>query len=95
MIRNKDQEGEILKAGDVGEGTGGKVNVLVESLDDVKSVGDAERILKGVRPDWVVWSAGMLPFINFDLFGFWCLVWCFDFSFVFLLLVLLFDRLLL
>ena len=65
MIRNKDQEGEILKAGDVGEGTGGKVNVLVESLDDVKSVGDAERILRGVKPDWVVWSAGMLPFYYF------------------------------
>lgn len=32
--------------------------MLVESLDDVKSEGDAKRILEKVKPSWVVWSAG-------------------------------------
>lgn len=33
--------------------------MLVESIEDVKSEDDAKRILEKVRPDWVVWSAGI------------------------------------
>lgn len=55
MIRNPDQKAEILEAGKNGPG---KIDVLVESLEEVKSDGDAKRILDLVKPDWVVWSAG-------------------------------------
>lgn len=55
VIRNPDQKATILKAGSKGPG---QVDVLVESLDDVKSESDAKKILDKVKPDWVVWSAG-------------------------------------
>ncbi|KAF7879349.1 hypothetical protein EAF04_000545 [Stromatinia cepivora] len=64
MIRNPDHKEDVLaaagKASEIGS-TGdriGDVEVLVKSLEDVKSVGDAKGILEGVRPDWVVWCAG-------------------------------------
>ena len=56
MIRNPDQEAEILEAGKAGPG---KIDVLVHSLEDVKSEEDAKGVLERVKPDWVVWSAGM------------------------------------
>jgi nucleoside-diphosphate-sugar epimerase len=56
VIRNPDQTKAILEAGKNGPG---KVDVLVESLEDVKSTADAQRILDKAKPDWVVWSAGM------------------------------------
>lgn len=59
MIRNADQTNAILEAGKNGPG---KVDVLVESLDDIKSDADAQRILDKVKPDWVVWSAGVFAF---------------------------------
>lgn len=63
VIRNPDQKGAILTAAGVGEDgvgkNGGKVDVLVESLDEVKSLKDAQGVLERVKPDWVVWSAGM------------------------------------
>lgn len=55
VIRDPAQKVDILAA--AGDGPG-KVDVLVESLDDVKSEGDAKRILESVKPSWVVWSAG-------------------------------------
>ncbi|KAK1148676.1 hypothetical protein N8T08_008561 [Aspergillus melleus] len=55
VIRNPDHESEILA---LGKGTKGKLNVLVSSLDDVKSDADAKKILDAVAPDYVVWSAG-------------------------------------
>lgn len=55
MIRNADQANDILQAGKNGPG---KIDVLVESLDDVKSDADAKRILDKAKPDWVIWSAG-------------------------------------
>lgn len=55
VIRNPDQKPEILEAGKNGPG---KIEVLIESLEDVKSDGDAKRILDLVKPDWVIWSAG-------------------------------------
>ncbi|KAF2645598.1 hypothetical protein P280DRAFT_390022 [Massarina eburnea CBS 473.64] len=55
MIRSADQQPTIQK---LGEGQPGKLNVLVSSVEDVKSEGDAKKILDQVKPDWVVWSAG-------------------------------------
>lgn len=56
VIRNPAHESEILA---LGQGLKGKLNVLISSLDDVKSVSDAQRIIDTVSPDYVVWSAGM------------------------------------
>jgi dTDP-4-dehydrorhamnose reductase len=58
VVRNPDHETEILA---LGKGRKGNVNVLISSLADVKSAGDAQQILNSVKPDYVVWSAGMLP----------------------------------
>jgi len=55
VIRNPNQKAAIIEAGKHGPG---KLDVLVESLEDVKSEADAKRILDLVKPDWVVWSAG-------------------------------------
>jgi hypothetical protein len=55
VIRNPDQKAAILEAGENGPG---KVDVLVASIEDVKSDADAKKILDMVKPDWVVWSAG-------------------------------------
>lgn len=55
VVRNPDHKNEILK---LGEGKKGKVDVLVSSLDEVKSESDAKKILDQVKPEYVVWSAG-------------------------------------
>ncbi|KAK5071543.1 hypothetical protein LTR51_006024 [Lithohypha guttulata] len=55
VVRNPDHESEILK---LGEDKPGKVNVLVESLDDVDSIDRANSVLDKVSPDIVVFSAG-------------------------------------
>lgn len=55
VIRNPDHEAEISK---LGEGRPGKINVLVDSLDDISSDSDAKRVLDKVDPDIVIWSAG-------------------------------------
>lgn len=65
VIRDPAQKDDILKA--AGDGPG-KVDVLVESLDDVKSEGDAKRILENVKPNWVVWSAGESCVVSFQVF---------------------------
>jgi nucleoside-diphosphate-sugar epimerase len=57
VVRNPAHESEILE---LGKGRKGKLNVLVYSLDDVKSDTDARKILESVTPDYVVWSAGTL-----------------------------------
>jgi hypothetical protein len=56
MIRTGDQKPTIEK---LSQGQPGKLNVLVSSVEDVKSEGDAQEILDQVKPDWVVWTAGM------------------------------------
>jgi hypothetical protein len=69
VIRNPEQTAAILEAG---KGGPGKVDVLIESLEDVKSDADAQRILDKVKPDWVVWSAGAsnlpFPFVDSTLY---------------------------
>jgi len=55
VIRDPKQQDEILA---LGKGLKGQVDVLVESLEDVKSDADAQKVLDKVKPDYVVWSAG-------------------------------------
>jgi len=55
VIRDPKQKDEILK---LGEGQKGSVDVFIESLDDVKSDADAQKVLDQVKPNYVVWSAG-------------------------------------
>ncbi|KAH8815621.1 hypothetical protein F5884DRAFT_772952 [Xylogone sp. PMI_703] len=55
VVRNPDHRDDILAAGKNGPGV---VDVLVESIEDVKSVVDAKRILEKVKPEWVIWNAG-------------------------------------
>ena len=58
VVRNPDHESEILA---LGKGRKGKLNVLISSLEDVKSATDARKIIDSVTPDYVVWSAGRIP----------------------------------
>lgn len=55
LIRNPDHEAEITK---LGQGHPGKVDVLVDSLDDIKSDTQVQSVLERTNPDIVVWSAG-------------------------------------
>jgi len=55
LIRNASQTEEIKEAGSKGPG---KVEVVVSSLEDVKSQADAQKILDQTKPDYVIWSAG-------------------------------------
>lgn len=55
VVRNPDHESEILK---LGENKPGKVQVLVDSLDDVDTIDRANSVLDKVNPDIVVFSAG-------------------------------------
>lgn len=61
MIRTASQQPTIEK---LGQGQPGKLSVLVSSVADVKSENDAKGILDQVKPDWVVWSAGMYKYTN-------------------------------
>jgi hypothetical protein len=55
MIRNKDQVPNVeALAGK----QPGKLNVLVRSVEEVKSEEQAKAIIDEVKPDYVVWSAG-------------------------------------
>ena len=60
VIRNPDHESEIRA---LGQGKKGSLDVLLSSLDDVKTENDAKSIIDRVQPDYVVWSAGMPPLI--------------------------------
>ena len=54
VVRNEDHKSEILS---LGSGLG-KVDILVDSLDDVTEETHAKRILDTVNPSVVVWAAG-------------------------------------
>ena len=61
LVRNAAHEADIKAAAakaSAGKAGLGKVDVLVSSLFDVKSEGDAQKILDDVKPDYVIWSAG-------------------------------------
>ncbi|KAI1821131.1 NAD dependent epimerase/dehydratase [Xylaria intraflava] len=55
IIRDPAQTADLQK---LGEGQGGQLNVLVRSLEEVKSDAQAKRVIDEVKPDYVVWSAG-------------------------------------
>jgi dTDP-4-dehydrorhamnose reductase len=56
IIRTAEQQPTIEK---LGQGQPGKLSVLVKSVAEVKNEADAKTILDQIKPDWVVWSAGM------------------------------------
>jgi len=56
VIRTSEQEPTIRSL--AGSDQRGKLNVLVRSLEDVRSESQAKTILDEVKPDSVVWSAG-------------------------------------
>ncbi|KAI0015714.1 NAD dependent epimerase/dehydratase [Xylariomycetidae sp. FL0641] len=55
IIRNPEQVANLQK---LGEGHSGKLNVLVRSLEEVKSDDQAKSLIDEVKPDYVVFSAG-------------------------------------
>lgn len=55
LIRDPSQSEDITSRA---KGQPGKLDLLVRSLEDVKSDSDAQKILDEVKPDYVVWSAG-------------------------------------
>lgn len=55
IIRTEEQIPAIKK---LGESLQGKLNVLVRSIEEVKSESQAKSILDEVNPDYVFWSAG-------------------------------------
>ncbi|KAL4880814.1 hypothetical protein BJY04DRAFT_218966 [Aspergillus karnatakaensis] len=55
VIRNKDHKSEIEAKN---PGKGGKLNVLISSLDEVKTENDAAKVLEEANPDYIVWCAG-------------------------------------
>ncbi|KAK4217434.1 hypothetical protein QBC37DRAFT_45809 [Rhypophila decipiens] len=59
VIRNPDQVPAIQSlAPPPPSTTGGQLNVLVRSLEDIKSQSQARSIIDEVKPDFIVWSAG-------------------------------------
>ncbi|GAB1317706.1 NAD dependent epimerase/dehydratase [Madurella fahalii] len=62
IIRSAGQVPAVQRLGELAAGNestkAGKLNVLVRSLEEVKSEGDAKKVLDEVGADYVVWSAG-------------------------------------
>ncbi|QSZ30532.1 hypothetical protein DSL72_000086 [Monilinia vaccinii-corymbosi] len=59
VVRNPDHKHDILHAANKAPKAGrGDVEVLVDSIEDVKSERDAKRILESAKADWVIWCAG-------------------------------------
>lgn len=63
LIRNPDQAEEIRA---LGTGLKGKLDVLIDSLDEVKSDKQAQNVIDQVKPDYVVWSAGWIPALHYS-----------------------------
>lgn len=55
VIRTETQKQTIL---DLGKAGPGKIDVLVDSLEEIKKPADAQRVIDQVKPDYVVFSAG-------------------------------------
>lgn len=66
VIRDPAQKDEILK---LGENLSGKIEVLIDNIEDVKSEEHAAKVLDKVKPNYVVWSAGAgaLPQLNLSI----------------------------
>lgn len=56
VIRNPDHKDDILK---LDQDKTDQLDVLVESLEDVKSPEQAASVLEKVEPNYVIWSAGV------------------------------------
>lgn len=61
VIRDPAQTEEILSKG---QGQPGKIDVVVRSLEDIKSEQQAQSVLDEVKPQYVVWSAGAFPHLS-------------------------------
>ena len=55
VVRNPDHREEILK---LGKDHPGRLEVLVEDIEQHRTAKDAKKILDQTKPDYVVWSAG-------------------------------------
>ncbi|KAL8675504.1 MAG: hypothetical protein Q9168_000016 [Polycauliona sp. 1 TL-2023] len=55
VIRDASQKDDVLSTV---KGDAGNIDVLVSSLEDVKSQGDAQQVIDRSKPDYIVWSAG-------------------------------------
>lgn len=55
VIRSPAQRDEILA---LGKGQKGEIDVLVESLEDIRSVEQAKEVVHKVDPKYVIFSAG-------------------------------------
>lgn len=58
MIRNPAHEAEIRAL--TRQNSASQLDVLVESLEEVKQPEDARKVLEKTKADWVVWLAGAL-----------------------------------
>ena len=68
IIRDPSQVPAVQKLADKAQGNKpGDLNVLVRSLEDVKSEAQAKAIIDEVQPDYIVWSAGTLPSLRISL----------------------------
>jgi len=56
VIRNPAHEAEIRALAP--ENSAGQLDVLVESLEEVKKPEDAHKVLEKTKADWVIWLAG-------------------------------------
>ena len=54
LVRNEDHRSEIVN---LGNGPG-KIDIVVDSLDDVSEESHAKRVLDTVNPSVVIWAAG-------------------------------------
>jgi hypothetical protein len=63
MIRSQEQVATIEK---LGSGKPGKLNVLVDSLDEITTKEKAVRVLDQVKPDYIAWSAGELHYTRLN-----------------------------
>ena len=61
LIRNSEHRAEIESKG---KDQPGKIDALVESLENVTSVEKAQGVLDQVKPDYVVWSAGLFSLLR-------------------------------
>lgn len=58
IIRDPAQVPVVKQLAEKAKGNKGDLNVLVRSIEDVKSESQAKSIIDEVKPDYIVWSAG-------------------------------------
>ncbi|KAK4442065.1 hypothetical protein QBC34DRAFT_419292 [Podospora aff. communis PSN243] len=58
IIRDPSQVPAVKRLSEKVEGKKGELNVLVRSIEDVKTTAQAKHIIDETKPDYIVWSAG-------------------------------------